>query len=102
MQKPAVVEKIRTADIWCLYTDGEIWNRGVTELTAAAESVGVVQVPVIVMIFGHARVSPERENISVGISFFAYARDAVIIYKDLRSEKCFIIKAKGAFEVGCS
>ena len=94
-----MVDKIRKADLWLLYTDGDIYGRGVTELTTAAESAGVIKVPIVVFIFGHARKSPEKENISVGISFFSSARDAVIIYKDVNSKICYVIKAKGAFEV---
>ena len=41
--------------------------------------------------------TPDRENISVGVSFFASARDALILYKSIRDGALFVIDAKGVF-----
>ena len=50
------------------------------------------------MLFIGGRYStPKRENISVGVSFFAIARDAVILYKDTFNGYLYVIDAKGVF-----
>ena len=98
LRDPVVVDQIKDSDMWVLLTDGEIWDREVAELTRLAEGAALTQVPVILLIVGGRYSTPENENISVGISFFAGARDALILYKDINDGAFFVVDGKGAFQ----
>ena len=97
MGNRTAVEQIQDSDLWILLTDGEIYERDVTELTRLAEEMTVTQVPVILLITGYPAKTPARANISVGISFFASAPDALILFKDFKKGVLYVIDAKGAF-----
>ncbi|KAG8534022.1 uncharacterized protein KY384_000864 [Bacidia gigantensis] len=98
LQQPAAVDAIQASDFWVLLTDGEIAARDVEQLTVLAEQQNITQIPVILLIVGPRRSEPRSESISVGISFFAGARDAMILYKDIYKKTIYLIDAKGAFQ----
>ena len=97
LQQRAALDEIKKADLWVLLTDGEVRDSEVQSLTQLAELEGVIRVPVILVIVGERRVPPERENISVGVSFFASASDALILYKEAKANGLYLIDAKGMF-----
>ncbi|KAI4247179.1 MAG: hypothetical protein L6R40_001522 [Gallowayella cf. fulva] len=100
MKNSLAVEQIRSSDVWVLCTDGEVPSYEVEDLTQHAEKVEVLPVPIILIIIGHRRSAPNLSNISVGISFFAAARDALILFQDYSSGELFVLNAKGAdFEI---
>lgn len=103
IRNPAAVAEICGSELWVLLTDGEIAESSVTTLTQSADVEGVIQLPVILIITGPRRGSPADANISVGVSFFASARDAMILIREDTtcypfSGQLFLIDAKGAFE----
>ena len=93
----SAADTLRSSDVWVLLTDGEISEDAVSRLTALADVTNVLQVPVVVWITGKRAKTLEQANISVGISFFASAREAVILFKDEGTKKVYLIDAKGAF-----
>ena len=98
LKKPEAAKEIREADVWFLLTDGEIPAYNVTSLTRVADQEGLTSIPVVLLIVGHQGSSPDKENISVGVSFFASASDALIIYMHAKKGVYYVIDAKGVFE----
>jgi len=98
LNQPLVVDQIKGSDLWILLTDGEIFARDVTELTQTADALDVIQIPVVLIVVGARYKAPDQANLSVCISFFANAREALILYKDYATGQLFVIDAKGAFE----
>ncbi|KAI4090795.1 MAG: hypothetical protein L6R37_007838 [Teloschistes peruensis] len=98
MKHPSAVEQIQNSDLWVLLTDGEIDDYDVQTLSINAETAEVLQVPVILVITGTRYDGPGQSNISVGVTFFAAAREALILFKDYSSGQLFVIDAKGAFQ----
>lgn len=80
LRHPTAIQSIRESDLWVLLTDGQIAERYVTELTRLADVVEVIHVPVVLLIVGGRYLSPSNTNISVGITFFAAAREALILF----------------------
>ena len=98
LRQRAAIDSIRESDLWFLITDGEIAEQNVVELTQLAEVVEVIHVPVVILIAGRRySSSPSNTNISVGIRFFAAARDALILFKDYSTGRLYLIEAKGSF-----
>ena len=97
LRQPAAVNAIKGSDLWFLLTDGEVASYEVENLTRLAEQQAITQVPVVLLIVGKRRLSPQNENISVGISFFASARDALFLYKGVHDSGYYLLDAKGAF-----
>ena len=91
------VDAIRSSDLWILLTDGQIAASSVAELTRLAEAMDVLQVPVVLVITGQQRATPAQTAISVGIPFFASAREALILFKDYKTGQISLIDAKGCF-----
>ncbi len=91
------VDAIRSSDLWILLTDGEIDAYSVAELTRLAEAMDVLQVPVVLVITGQQLPTPAQTAISVGIPFFASAREALILFKDYVTGQISLIDAKGSF-----
>ena len=91
------VDAIRSSDLSILLTDGQIDARSVAELTRLAEATDVLQVPVILVITGRQQATPAQTAISVGIPFFASAREALILFKDCETGQISLIDAKGCF-----
>ncbi len=98
LEQPLAEDQIKGSDLWFLLTDGQIMARDVSELTQMADVLDVIQVPVVLIIVGARSAAPDQANLSVGISFFANAREALILFKDYISGRLFVIDAKGAFE----
>ena len=97
IQNGQAVDAIRSSDLWILLTDGAIYESGVAELTRLAEEMDVLQVPVVLVITGKEQATPAQTAISVGIPFFASAREALIIFKDYHTGRLSLIDAKGSF-----
>ena len=91
------VDAIRGSDLWLLLTDGEINAASVSELTRLAETENVLHVPVVLVITGQKLETPAHTAISVGIPFFASAREALILFKDYQTGQISLIDAKGSF-----
>ncbi|KAL8692930.1 MAG: hypothetical protein Q9218_002131 [Villophora microphyllina] len=98
MEHPSVVEQIQSSDLWVLLTDGNIAQHDVDRLGNIAERAEVLQVPIILVITGARYGEPGQSNISVGVTFFAAAREALILFKDYSSGQLSVIDAKGAFQ----
>lgn len=91
------VDAIRSSDLWVLLTDGQIDATSVRELTRLAEVKNVLHVPVVLVITGQQQATPAQTAISVGIPFFASAREALILFKDYETGQIALIDAKGSF-----
>lgn len=96
LKTPEALNRLQRSDVWFLVTDGEVGDHTVHELASLGQQHAVLNVPVIFMIVGYRGENPERTNISVGISFFAGARHALILVKD-STDTIYIIAAKGCF-----
>ena len=94
LRQPAAAHSIRESDLWVRITDGEIAERHVTDLTRLANVEEVIHVPVVLLIVGRRYSSPSNTNISVGITFFAAAREALILFKDSSTGRLYLIGAK--------
>lgn len=97
MKQPDAVEHILYSDLWILLTDGEISSSEVDSLGDLAEEANVLQTPIILVITGERYGGPAQANISVGVTFFAAAREALILFKVGSSGELFVIDAKGSF-----
>ena len=98
IKHPKALDCVKGADLWMLITDGEIYDGSVNELAMLAEQAQILQIPIVLVIVGRRSSPNTAENISVGISFFASALDALILYKSVQTEALFVIDAKGIFE----
>ncbi|KAL8788907.1 MAG: hypothetical protein Q9213_001430 [Squamulea squamosa] len=98
LEDSSALDQIKRSDIWVLLTDGKISPQRVTQLANHAKGLDVLQVPVIIIITGARYEGPEHSNLSVGITFFAAAQEALILFKDYHNGQLFVIDAKGAFE----
>ena len=67
------------------------------ELTRLAETMDVIQIPAVLIITGTQSSTPAQTEISVGIPFFASAREAMILFKDVATGRLTVIDAKGSF-----
>lgn len=79
IRQAAVVEEVWASDHWILCTDGEVDQGEVSKLTQLAESENVLQIPVIVVIVKEADQPSQRTDLSVGVSFYACAKEAAIL-----------------------
>lgn len=87
---------VRDSDLWILIRDGEIAERNVAELTRVAGVVETIHVPVVLLlIVGGRHSSPSNTNISIGITSFAAAREALILFKDYSTGRLYLIGGKG-------
>lgn len=85
--------------MWVLSTGGVIATQSVATLTRLAQILDVIQIPIILIVAGARWARPDLANTSVGIPFFAIAREALILFKDHNTCQVYIIDAKGAFEL---
>jgi hypothetical protein len=83
--------------MWYLLTDGEVSSP--TVFAQKTIEAGMANTPVIFVIVNKSGPRPSTLNISVGVSVFASAPDAAIIYKDVDTDYIFVVAAKGAFDV---
>lgn len=98
LKSESILEAIHRSDVWFLLTDGYIDYYLVQELAQLAYTQGVLNIPVIFVITDYRRGSPNETNISVGISFVAMVRDALILFKDECTGTLYVISAKGCFD----
>ncbi|KAJ6516853.1 hypothetical protein C8R47DRAFT_1032356 [Mycena vitilis] len=92
-----VVGEVKSCDMWYLLTDGEVFSP--VNFARKTIEVGMANSPVIFVITNRSGDKPSTIDISVGISVFASARDAAIVFKDIANGEIFVLAAKGAFEV---
>ncbi|KAJ6632445.1 hypothetical protein B0H10DRAFT_1938063 [Mycena sp. CBHHK59/15] len=92
-----VARELKACDMWYLLTDGDVPSP--VEFARKTLEVGMANTPVVFVITTGAGARPSMINISVGISVFASAPDAAIVFKDMNDGKIFVVAAKGAFEV---
>ena len=52
MRNAQAVDEVRSSDLWVLLTDGKIYGSSVIELTRLAETMDVIQIPVVLIITG--------------------------------------------------
>ncbi|KAF7305495.1 hypothetical protein HMN09_00802300 [Mycena chlorophos] len=93
---PTVTNELKSCDLWYLLTDGEIGSP--VRFAQRTLEVGMANTPVIFVICTVSGEQPASINISVGVSVFASATDAAIVYKSTRTGEIYVISAKGAFE----
>ncbi|KAJ6510691.1 hypothetical protein C8R45DRAFT_858685 [Mycena sanguinolenta] len=93
---PAVNEELKGCDMWYLLTDGEVGSP--VEFARKTVEVGMAKTPVIFVITNHSSTYPSSVDISVGISVFASASDAAIVFKDTKDGLIYVLATKGAFE----
>ncbi|KAJ6516846.1 hypothetical protein C8R47DRAFT_1032344 [Mycena vitilis] len=94
---PVVVGEVKSCDMWYLLTDGEVGSP--VNFARKTVEVGMANTPVVFVITNRSGDKPSTIDISVGISVFASARDAAIVFKDTANGEIFVLAAKGAFEV---
>ncbi|KAL8887367.1 MAG: hypothetical protein Q9215_005054 [Flavoplaca cf. flavocitrina] len=97
MKHPDAIRHIQNSDLWVLLTDGAIYSDEVDVLGNLAEEANVLRTPIIIVITGARLGGPAHANISVGVTFFAAAQEALILFKVFSSGELFVIDAKGAF-----
>ena len=97
LQEPSALENIKKSDVWFLLTDGHVSASDVQELASCAEEEMLGDIPVIFVINAPQRASPSHIDISVGITFFANTKDALIIYKFPALGYLYPMAAKGIF-----
>lgn len=94
--EPSAVKEILSSDIWCLLTDGEITSGSVAHFTRLALAQELMQVPFLLLVVGEKQPTPERTNISVGISFFTNCSEGLLLFKDSITGELYVIAAKGS------
>lgn len=103
LRSETALATIRKADVWFLLTDGEIYEGDVHCLADLAYDAQILNVPLVFVITGSRGSSPGTANISVGISFYASSHDTLILFKDVQTDKLYVIAGKGCFaELGGS
>ncbi|KAJ6558278.1 hypothetical protein B0H19DRAFT_1261806 [Mycena capillaripes] len=93
----AVVGELKRCDMWYLLTDGEVGSP--VSFARKTVEVGMANTPVVFVITNRSGAKPSAIDISVGISVFASASDAAIVFKDTANGEIYVLAAKGAFEV---
>lgn len=121
------MECIRSSDVFFLLTDGEvrtvpernpetedatpyfaclylltptmqIWEDEVQALARLGQEKVVFSCPTVFLITSHLSNSPSGTNVSVGVTSFANAKDALCLFKDYLGDRIYVIAAKGIFE----
>ncbi|KAJ7140039.1 hypothetical protein C8R43DRAFT_601951 [Mycena crocata] len=96
-QDAAVTKELKGCDMWYLLTDGEVGSP--VQFAQKTMDAGMSNTPVIFIITNRSGAKPSSVNISVGISVFASAPDAAIVFKNTAYGEIYVLAAKGAFEV---
>ncbi|KAJ7027513.1 hypothetical protein C8F04DRAFT_965078 [Mycena alexandri] len=91
-----VTSEVKSCDMWYLLTDGEIGSP--VNFARRTLEVGMANTPVVFVITNRFGAKPSTVNISVGISVFASAPDAAIVFKSTGDGVIYVLAAKGAFE----
>lgn len=98
LNQPEALKSIRQSDVWFLVTDGGVGDGSVHRLANLAHEYNILSVPIIFVIVERCGPTPEKTDISVGISFFAGAQDTLILFKDVGTGNIYVIAAKGCFK----
>ncbi|KAJ7074710.1 hypothetical protein C8F01DRAFT_1361292 [Mycena amicta] len=93
---PTVTSEVKSCDMWYLLTDGEVGSP--VRFAQRTLEVGMANTPVVFVIVTRAGAVPTHVDISVGVSVFASAADAAIVFKNTESGEIYVLAAKGAFE----
>ncbi|KAK7028390.1 hypothetical protein R3P38DRAFT_2935872 [Favolaschia claudopus] len=93
---PVVTAELKSCDMWYLLTDGEVGSP--LNFARRTVEVGMANSPVVFVITNRSGTKPNSVNISVGISVFASASDAAVVFKDTASGEIYVLATKGAFE----
>ncbi|KAF7290673.1 hypothetical protein MIND_01307600 [Mycena indigotica] len=93
---PVVTSELKSCDMWYLLTDGEVGSP--VQFARRTLDVGMANTPVVFVIVNRAGLRPADIDISVGVSVFASASDAAIIFKNQAMGEMYVLSAKGAFE----
>ncbi|KAJ7208442.1 hypothetical protein B0H12DRAFT_1330166 [Mycena haematopus] len=93
----SVTAELKSCDMWCLLTDGEVGSP--VNFARKTVEAGMANTPVIFVITNRSSAKPNSVDISVGISVFASASDAAIVFKDTGNGEIYVLATKGAFEV---
>ncbi|KAF7328780.1 hypothetical protein MVEN_02506700 [Mycena venus] len=93
----AVTTELKSCDMWYLLTDGEVGSP--VNFARKTVEVGMANTPVIFVITNRSRDRPNAVDISVGISVFASASDAAIVFKNTDNGELYVLATKGAFDV---
>ncbi|KAJ7641609.1 hypothetical protein FB45DRAFT_825902 [Roridomyces roridus] len=92
----SVTRELKDCDMWYLLTDGEVGSP--VNFARRTVEVGMANTPVVFVIVNRAGATPSKVDISVGISVFASAPDAAVVFKNTESGEMYVLAAKGAFE----
>ncbi|KAJ7187001.1 hypothetical protein C8R46DRAFT_880004 [Mycena filopes] len=92
----ATTSEVKSCDMWYLLTDGEIGSP--VMFARKTLEVGMASTPVVFVITNRFGDKPSTIDISVGISVFASAPDAAIVFKSTSDGLIYVLAAKGAFE----
>jgi hypothetical protein len=93
----AVTKELKSCDMWYLLTDGEVGSP--VNFACKTVEVGMANTPVVFVITNRSHGRPVAVDISVGISVFASASDAAIVFKNIDNGEIYVLATKGAFEV---
>ncbi|KAJ7472039.1 hypothetical protein FB451DRAFT_1251730 [Mycena latifolia] len=93
----AVTAELKSCDIWYLLTDGEVGSP--VPFARKTLEVGMANTPVVFVITNRFGAKPSTIDISVGVSVFASASDAAIVFKNQSNGELYVLVAKGAFDV---
>ncbi|KAJ6552063.1 hypothetical protein DFH09DRAFT_988462 [Mycena vulgaris] len=91
-----ITGELKSCDSWFLLTDGECSPINFARRTL---EVGMANTPVVFVITNKSGAKPSTIDISVGISLFASASDAAIVFKNTENGEIYVLAAKGSFEV---
>ncbi|KAJ7689021.1 hypothetical protein B0H17DRAFT_1067505 [Mycena rosella] len=89
--------ELKACDMWLLLTDGEVGSP--VHFARKTVEVGMANTPVVFVITNRSGAKPSTVDISVGISVFASASDAAIVFKSTENGEIYVLAAKGAFDV---
>lgn len=92
-----VTAELKSCDMWYLLTDGDVDSP--VSFARKTLDVGMANTPVVFLITNRAGTKPSTINISVGVSVFASASDAAIVFQNTADRKLHVLAAKGAFSV---
>jgi hypothetical protein len=67
-------------------------------LAKLGQEKGVFSCPTVFLITSHLSEDPSKADVSVGITSYANAKDALCLFKDYRGHKIYVIAGKGVFE----
>ncbi|QDS77172.1 hypothetical protein FKW77_001837 [Venturia effusa] len=98
LKNEACLSCIWSSDVFFLLTDGEVWDTEVQDLARLGQEKGIFSCPTVFLITSHLAKPPDRTDVSVGVTSFANAKDALCLLKDYLGARIYVIAAKGVFQ----